>query len=175
MTGFDTKQAGGGSLRLVPLTVAAGFVLLDGLPLLTDWLVELEFGLFLIPIFFIAMHADSDFAPVWILALGLLNDLLSHAPIGFWGILFCLMYIFARAQKQSLQNAHLGSCWVSFVVLVVVTYLAGYLIAALRDDMTISAGVYFLSAMVTGFCFPLVYFPLTRLASDEPIHFREVG
>lgn len=175
MSGFETRASSGGSLRLAPLALSAAFVLLDGLPALTNWLVDLEFGLFLIPIFFVALHADSDFAPVWVLLLGLLNDLLSNAPIGFWGILFCLIYVLSRGQKQGLQNAQIGSYWVSFIVMVAITYLAGYLIAAIRDDMEISAGIYFLSAMVTGLCFPLVYWPLTRLPTDDYGQARERG
>ncbi len=166
MAGFETRTGSSGSLRFIPFAVIVIFILLDGLPAMSGWLMHLELGLFFIPLFYIGLHAERDYTPVGVLALGLFNDVLSDAPIGFWGILFCVLYMLGVSQRAVLQNARWGSYWTSFIVVVSVTYLVGYLIALMRDDMSIGGGVYFLSAMVTALCFPMIYFPLGWLQSE---------
>lgn len=167
MAGFDTRTGSSGSLRFIPFVVIGIFILLDGLPAMTGWLMHLDLALFFIPLFYIGLHAESDYTPVGVLALGLSNDVLSDAPVGFWGILFCVVYVLALSQRAVLQNARMSAYWASFMVVVSATYLLGYLIAFMRDDMVIGGGVYFLSAMVTALCFPIIYFPLGWLQSEN--------
>jgi len=160
----DVSAVDGGSLWLVPYAVLAGFILLDGLPIDYQWLGRIELGLYFVPIFFIAISSsEHDFAPFGIILLGLVNDVLSEAPIGYWTFLFGLFYLLAMGQRSLLQEARLGAIWANFLVLCVATYLAGYFIGLLRADMAIGLGVYFSSAFVTSLFFPLLYIPLAWL------------
>jgi rod shape-determining protein MreD len=157
----DVRAADGGSLWLVPYFVLAGFIFLDGLPVDYQWLRHIELGLYLVPIFFIAISpSERDFAPFAIIAFGLLNDILSEAPIGFWAFLFCFFYLLAMRQKTVLQEARAGSVWANFAVVCLLTYFAGYLIGLMRADMAIDFWLYLTSALLTGLCFPLLYLPL---------------
>lgn len=175
MGGYETRSGKSGSIRFVPFAILTIFILLDGLPGLGGWIAHLELGLFFIPLFYIGLHAENDFTPVAVLALGVLCDVLGDAPIGFWGVLFCVMYVLAVSQKQILQNADWGSYWTSFIVLVAATYLVGYLIALMRSDIQVAAGLYFVSAMVTGLVFPFIYYPLNWIQADDGAGFSFRG
>ena len=117
MGGYETRSGKSGSIRFVPFAILTIFILLDGLPGLGGWIAHLELGLFLIPLFYIGLHAENDFTPVAVLALGVLCDVLGDAPIGFWGVLFCVMYVLAVSQTNS-AKCRLGLYWTSFIVLV---------------------------------------------------------
>ena len=173
----DIRAPDGGSLWLVPYLVLAWFIMLDGLPVDYYWLTHLEIGLYLMPIFFIAISpSDSDFAPVGIIAFGLLNDVLSEAPIGYWAFLFGFFYLLAMGQKAVLREARMTGIWINFLVLCVLTYFAGYLIGLLRADMEINFLLYLSSALLTGLCFPLLYFPLGWMENQtflDPLRRRD--
>jgi cell shape-determining protein MreD len=157
----DVRAADGGSLWLVPYFVLAGFIFLDGLPVDAQWVSQIELGLFLVPIFFIAISpSEHDFAPLGIIAFGLLNDVLSEAPLGYWAFLFSFFYLLAMGQKGVLQEARVSGVWGNFSVVILITYFAGYLIALLREDMAIDFWLYLFSAFLTALCFPLLYLPL---------------
>jgi rod shape-determining protein MreD len=167
MSRFEPRVTNSVLLNLVPYVVLLAFVLLDGIPALSGFLVQFEFALFLVPVFFIGLHAESDFAILGILATGLLQDVLSGTPLGFWGILFCLLYVVAHAQRQILAHKPLSAHWANFLVFVCLVFALGYVIAALREDMIIAGGGYFLTAMATVLSFPLIYYPLLHMRSDD--------
>ncbi len=165
MSIFQRQQADERVFVAAPYVVAILFILMGALPVGFFWSVHLELGLFFVPLFFIALTAESDFTPFGIIALGLFNDMLSETPFGYWGFMFCMFYLFAMGQKNVLQNATWMSHWVSFFILCILTYFSGYLVALMRSDMSVGFGAYFLSVMVTGLCFPLLYLPLTWMSN----------
>ena len=173
MSHFESRAPGSLSLNLVPYGVLLIFILLDGMPALSSLLVQVEFALFLVPVFFIGIYAESDFAIFGILATGLLQDVLSGAPLGFWGILFCLLFVFAHSQRHILAHSPLRSHWASFLFFVCLAFALGYVIAALRNDMVLAGGGYFIAAMATAFSFPLIYYPLYRMRGDD--HGQMIG
>ncbi len=173
----DVRATDVGSLWLVPYLVLAWFIMLDGLPVDYYWLGHLELGFYLVPIFFIAVSpSDHDFAPVWIVAFGLLNDVLSEAPIGYWAFLFGFFYLLAMGQRTVLQEARMAGVWLNFLVLCVTTYFAGYFIGLLRADMEIDFLLYLSSSLLTGLSFPLLYFPLGWMEAQtfsDPLRRRD--
>lgn len=152
-----------GIAGFIPYTVLALFILISGLPVDPLSFGVLEIGLFLIPVFHIGLYTENDFAAVGLIALGLLNDVLSGAPLGYWAVLFCLLYVLAFGQRQVLQNTKWASYWTSFIVLMLPVFLAGYIIALLRDDMSVSFTTSLMSALVTGLCFPFIHFPMVQI------------
>ena len=167
MSSFDTRSDYAGANRFLPLVVLVVFILLDGLPPMSNLLVHIDLGLFLIPVFIIGLKTEKEFAPLGILTLGLLYDLLSQAPLGYWSVLFCLLFSIALVQRQMLQNAKWPSHWTSFVLSVGLTYLVGFVIAAARSDMVVDGSEYVISALLTAFCFPMIYYPIIWAQQGE--------
>ena len=156
-----------GVVGAVPYIVLGLFIILDDLPVGLGALDGLEIGLCQVPVFHIGLYTESDFAAIGVIAMGLLNDVLAGAPLGFWGLLFCLLYLLATGQRAMLQNTKWTSYWTSFGVLMLPVYMTGYLVALMRDDMSIPFFAYVLSAVVTGLLFPLIDWPLRRIYSSS--------
>lgn len=152
----------------LPYVLSLLCVLLNGIPLGLMSMPQLALGMFLIPLFTISLKSDNDLTPVIFIALGVLADLLTEAPIGYWAFLAVLFYILSSGQKQVLQNAAFSSHWVSFIVVILIVYLAGFAISLLRDDLVIRLGGHFMSAILTGLCYPLIAGPLAFLSVRQP-------
>ena len=82
-------------------------------------------ALFLVPVFFLALYGQRTMTPVIIMVLGLFKDIVDGTPIGFA----------AQGQQQVLARASFRGRWLGYSGICSLTFLAGYLIAAVRDDM----------------------------------------
>jgi hypothetical protein len=92
-------------------------------------------ALFLVPVFFLALHSRRNFTPVIIMFLGFFKDVVDGTPVGFWGVLVTFFYFAAQGQQQVLVRASLRGRWLGYTGICSLTFLIGYLIAAVRDDM----------------------------------------
>ena len=159
MSWFGSSDSGGG-LLFIPYAVLLVLVVTGNLPSHIPGLERLELGLFFAPLFFICLNSESDFTPVALALIGLLNDLIREAPLGYWAFLFVIYYGLCRSQKPILQNAVFSFYWVTFAVLTALTYLLGYFIALMRDDMVVAGFLLLLSLVLCVIAFPLVFGPL---------------
>ena len=150
-----------GSGVVVPYFLVLLFILLASIPANFFYMAKLEIGLYFVPLFFIGLMDESDAAPVFVAVLGLLNDVLSEMPLGFWSSLYVVFYLLCVSQRSILSTASFGSYWVTFAVLVAMTYLAAYLLALMIDDVQLAAVPFLLSVTVCILFFPLLYFPLS--------------
>lgn len=150
----------GGGLLFIPYVVLIGLVLTGSVPINVSGLERIEIGLFFAPLFFICVTSESDFTPVALALIGLLHDLIKETPIGYWAVLFILFYGLCRSQRNILQNASFGSFWVTFGVLTGATFLLGYMIALLRDDMAVSGFLLLISLATCVLSFPVIFGPL---------------
>ncbi len=161
MSRFGSSEGGG--LLFIPYAVLLALVITGNLPSHIPGLERLELGLFFAPLFFICLSSESDFTPVALALIGLLNDLLREAPLGYWAFLFVVYYGLCRSQKPTLQNSAFGSYWVTFAVLTALTYLLGYVIALMREDMAVAGVLLLLSLALCIIAFPLIFGPLFAL------------
>ena len=92
-------------------------------------------ALFLVPVFFLALYGQRTMTPVIIMVLGLFKDIVDGTPIGFWGLLITFFFFAAQGQRQVLVRASFRGRWLGYFGICSLTFLAGYLIAAVRDDM----------------------------------------
>lgn len=160
MSSFGTPSQETSFQGILPYAIAVICVLLNGLPLGLSMLPQLSLGLFLVPLFAVSLQSDQDLTPVFFICIGLFADFLTEAPIGYWAFLSCLFYILSSGQRQVLQNAAFSSHWTSFIIVVLVVYLAGFAISLLRDDLTIRLVGHTLSALATGLFYPVIAWPL---------------
>lgn len=145
---------------IIPYLVALTFILLASIPVNIFATGQLEIGLYFVPLFFIGLTAESDATPIFLAALGLLNDVLSEMPLGFWSSLFVVFYLLCASQRGILSTASFGSYWITFSVLITMTYLVAYLLALMIGDLHLATVPFFLSAFICILFFPLIYFPL---------------
>ena len=167
MSGFGNQPRETSLQSSLPYIIAVFLVVLTGLPLGLVSLPQLSLALFLAPLFGVAMRAEADLMPVFFILLGLLADVLTEAPLGYWAFLSCLFYILSSGQKLVLQNASFGSHWLSFFIIILIVYLAGFAIALLRDDLTLRFGGHMLSALFTGLFYPIIAAPLNLLNNAQ--------
>lgn len=167
MSRFGSQAQGATLQTVLPYVVAILCVLLHGLPLGLIYLPNLALGFFFIPLFTVILTADTDSTPIYFVAIGLLADILMEAPLGYWAFLAGLFFILSSGQKQVLQNATFSSHWLSFVVVVFIVYLAGFVISLMRDDLDIQFAGHLLSALITGLFYPLLAWPLGLLISSS--------
>lgn len=147
----------------LPYIVAVLCVVLHGIPLGLNVLPSMALGLFLVPLFAINLNSETDRAPIYFVAIGLLADILMEAPLGYWGFLAGLFYVLSSGQKQVLQNSTFSSQWLSFIVVVFIVYLAGFFISLLRNDLDIQFGAHLFSALITGLIYPIMAWPLNMM------------
>jgi hypothetical protein len=136
------------------------FILLNSMPTNVKALAQLELGLYFIPLFFIGLTAESDATPVFVALFGFLNDILSEMPLGFWSSLFVVFYLLCVSQRAVISTGSFGSYWITYGVLIIMTYLAAYLLAALSNDLYLAIIPFVLSCFICILFFPVIYFPL---------------
>ena len=100
-----------------------------------EFTAHFDQALFLVPVFFLALYGQRTLTPVIIMVLGLFKDIVDGTPIGFWGLLITFFFFAAQGQRQVLVRASFHGRWLGYSGICSLTFLAGYLIAAVRDDM----------------------------------------
>ena len=158
MNGLKNPNEGGSTF--LPYLLLLLFVLLNSMPSNVKALAQLELGLYFIPLFFIGLTAEGDATPVFVALFGFLNDILSEMPLGFWSSLFVVFYLLCVSQRAIISTGSFGSYWITFGVLIMMTYLAAYLLAALSDDLHLTIIPFVLSCFICILFFPVIYFPL---------------
>lgn len=160
MSRFRSSNETGGGI-FVPYLLVLIFIFLEGVPANFFVMAQLKIGLYFVPLFFIGLTAESDATPAFLAGLGLLNDILSEMPLGFWSSLFVIFYLLCVSQRNILSTASFGSYWVTFAVLLAMTYLSAFLLALMIDDLHLATVPFLLSVFVCILFFPLLYFPLS--------------
>ena len=158
MNGLKNPSEGGSTF--LPYLLLLLFILLNSMPLKVTSLAQLEIGLYFIPLFFIGLTAESDATPFFVALFGFLNDILSEMPLGFWPALFIVFYLLCVSQRTIISTSRFGSYWASFAVLIMMTYLVAYLLAALSNDLHLAIVPFVLSCFLCILFFPIIYFPL---------------
>lgn len=154
------KNASEGGSTFLPYLLLLLFVFLNGTPSTVKAFAQLELGLYFIPLFFIGLTAESDATPVFVAFFGFLNDILSEMPLGFWSSLFIVFHLLCVSQRAIVSTGSFGSYWITFSVIMFMTYLTAYLLAALFDDLHLAIIPFVLSCFICILFFPVIYFPL---------------
>ena len=104
--------------------------------------------------------------PIAILAFGLLHDVLSEMPIGFWGVLMTGFFVIARGQTRFLIGAPLGPVWFTFAAMTMMTHVAAYIIALIHSGVHGDFGAVMASGILTALLFPPLFVFLEWLTGD---------
>ena len=130
-------------------------------------MTALDVSLVFVPIFFLARHSEGPVAPIAVLALGVMKDLTSETPIGFWALLFCVFFVLSVTQRHFLQTATFKTVWATYGLLCFLVYGLFYLVSLALSSMVSDFGLSMVAALLTIACFPVVNLLFLRLHRDD--------
>lgn len=151
----------------VPLLAIFLLIVAEHVPLGRDWLTNMDIGFVFVPMLFLARYSEGFVPPTAILLLGVLKDVTSETPIGFWSFLFCVFFILALGQRQLLYNAAYNTVWATFGFLCFLIYTVFYVLAVLSLSVAPSFAATMLGALLTVLAFPLFNLAFDWLSQDD--------
>lgn len=95
-------------------------------------------------------------APVVLVVLGALHDLLAGNPLGLFAALYCSAYLIGRVVAVLMSAPNLVSLWGGFIVTALLTVLIASLLGRWALGENFSVRLYAEAAIITAILFPLV-------------------
>ncbi len=115
----------------IPAIVAFLFVLFSVLPLSFSPTTKIYLPLVFIIIYYFAVFRPSVLNVITVFFLGILTDLLLHAPFGLNAFFFVLVFFAANLGRSFLQEMSFNGLWISFSVLMLIIYILWYFVSCL--------------------------------------------
>ncbi|MBS4773239.1 MAG: hypothetical protein KHX55_03060 [Proteobacteria bacterium] len=142
--------------RLLPLLSSVFLVLLSYLPLNFLFLNTIHPAIGLICGYFWLVHRPDLFNLWSICCLGLVDDVISAAPMGSSIFAMLVLYVLTNAASKFLTAKPFVVLWYGFVALSLGTILLRWLVVSVYYSRFLPLGVLFFSYLITVFCYPLV-------------------
>jgi hypothetical protein len=167
MSGFTISPARRALQLWFPIAVIFALIFVELVWNGFSVMATLDVSLVFVPIFFIARHHEGPVAPIAVLALGVLKDLTSETPLGFWALLFCVFFILSVTQRHFLQTATFKTLWVTYGLLSFLVYALFYFVSLGMSSMIADFGVSMVSALLTVLCFPIINLAFLWFIPDD--------
>ena len=129
------------------LPAAAGFIL----PLLL-----------IIFVFLLTIHRKRALLAVSVFAAGLLMDVLTAGPLGYWAIIFLLTHTLANSYAKRAGEARFGKLWAAFAITALTISLFGWMLASIYYLRLIDWQPMLIGGVVAIALFPVVVWPFRR-------------
>lgn len=142
--------------RLLPLLSSVFLVLLSYLPLNFLFFNTIHPAIGLICGYFWLVHRPDLFNLWSICCLGLVDDVISAAPMGSSIFAMLVLYVLTNAASKFLTAKPFVVLWYGFVALSLGTILLRWLVVSVYYSRFLPLGVLFFSYLITVFCYPLV-------------------
>lgn len=126
------------------LPAAAGFIL----PLLL-----------IIFVFLLTIQRKQALPAVSVFAAGLLMDVLTAGPLGYWAIIFLLTHTLANFYAKRAGNPRFAKLWVAFAMTALTISLFGWILASLYFLRLIDWQPMLIGGAVAVALFPVVVWP----------------
>ena len=157
--------------RLLPLLSSVFLVLLSYLPLNSLFLNTIHPAIGLICGYFWLVHRPDLFNLWSICCLGLVDDVISAAPMGSSIFAMLVLYVLTNAASKFLTAKPFVVLWYGFIALSLGTLLLRWLVVSVYYSRFLPLGVLFFSYLITVFCYPLISlllaFVQNRLIQDD--------
>ena len=157
--------------RLLPLLSSVCFILLSYLPCDFMFLNSIHPAIALVCGYFWLVHRPDLFSLGSVFLLGLIDDLISSAPMGSSIFAMLVLYALTNAASRFLTAKPFVALWYGFMVLALVTMLSRWLVVSVYYSCFLPLGILLFSYLVTVFCYPLVSlllaFVQNKLIQDE--------
>ena len=129
------------------LPVAAGFVL------------PLQLIIFVFALSLLRSHVLPTLS---VFAAGLLMDVLTAGPLGYWAIIFLITHTLARVLTRRTTPMGFAMLWATFAATAAIASITGWALASLYFVRLIDWEPMLIGAMAAVVLFPLIAWPLRR-------------
>ena len=129
------------------LPAAAGFIL----PLLL-----------IIIVFLLTIQRKRDLPAITVFAAGLLMDVLTAGPLGYWAIIFLLTHTLANYYTKHAGKPRFGKLWFAFAITALTVSIFGWMLASIYFLRLIDWQPMLIGGAVAIALFPLVVWPFRR-------------
>ncbi len=118
--------------------------------------------LLIIVVFALTLQRKRQLPGVSVFAAGVLMDILTAGPLGYWAALFLLTYTIAVQYRLRAARWNFSTLWLVFSVTAIVAAAAGWVLASVYFVQIIDWRPMMIGALVTIAIFPLVTWPMRR-------------
>ena len=118
--------------------------------------------LLIIIVYVLTLQRRTVLPSLSVFAAGLLMDILTAGPLGYWGIIFLLTHTLAALYGRRDATPGFGMLWLVFAAIAVVTSISGWVLASLYFVRVIDWQPMLIGGAVAVALFPLVAWPMRR-------------
>lgn len=122
-------------------------------------------------LFFWAMNGPSFMPPWAVFITGLVQDLLSGTPLGFWVVIYLLAHGFTLTQRVFFRGRTGIGAWLGFALVTGLVGLVAWLMGMLMFERWLDPTSLAVQALVTLVCYPMfarVFMLLRRTLTTAP-------
>jgi rod shape-determining protein MreD len=118
--------------------------------------------LLIIIVYVLTLQRRTVLPSLSVFAAGLLMDILTAGPLGYWAIIFLLTHTLAALYGRRDATPGFGMLWLVFAATAVVTSISGWVLASLYFVRVIDWQPMLIGGAVAVALFPLVAWPMRR-------------
>jgi len=118
--------------------------------------------LLIIIVYVLTLQRRTVLPSLSVFAAGLLMDILTAGPLGYWAIIFLLTHTLAALYGRRDATPGFGMLWLVFAAIAVVTSISGWVLASLYFVRVIDWQPMLIGGAVAVALFPLVALPMRR-------------
>jgi len=124
--------------------------------------------LLIIFVFVLAMLQKSELPAVPVFAAGLLMDVLTAGPLGYWAVIFLLTHTLAGVYSRRTRQKRFTNLWLAFAATAAVAAIFGWALASIYFVRIIDWQPMFIGGAVAIALFPLIAWPVRHLLGLVP-------
>ncbi len=118
--------------------------------------------LLIIFVFVLTLRRQRELPSLSVFAAGLLMDILTAGPLGYWAIIFLLTHTLASLYAKRDAKPGFGMLWLVFGATAVAASVSGWALASLYFVRLIDWQPMLIGGVVAVVLFPLVAWPMRR-------------
>lgn len=124
--------------------------------------------LLIIFVFALTLRPNHELPTVSVFAAGLLMDVLTAGPLGYWAIIFLLTHTLARFYSRRAGEKRFAGMWLAFAATAAVAAIFGWALASIYFVRFIDWQPMFIGGAVAIALYPLAVWPLRHLFGLVP-------
>ncbi len=159
--------------RIMPSTILLVAVVIAAVPwALPDSAIFILPLLLIILVFVLTVQRGHELPALSVFAGGLIMDVLTAGPLGYWAAIFLLTYTLAGLYRRRTKPRDFGGIWIAFAGTAVAASVSGWGLASLYFVRVIDWQPMLIASVTAIALFPLVAWPMRRsLELERPTIF----
>lgn len=145
-----------------PVMLSVIFVFLSLMPISIPGLPSVAPDLVLMAVFHWAVYRPGLLPGIAVLAIGLLQDILSGLPLGLSSVIYVIAYLVVASQRNFFQGKGFVTLWLGFMVVATVADAAAWGLASVLNGAMIDPLALTVQWALTVMVFPVVTWVLRR-------------